>query len=260
MEGVGTVKPIPWRKVENWFCIACGDCCREFRVPLNAYEATKLAEIFGYDCLELGLKGYYLKKKPNRRCIFQIYSGGRWICGIQGIKPLACRLWPFIVTQKPRYEYKDEAEFEFRGQKVYVYLNPYCRGIIYGTPSSIFIKKVIPEFVELSLGLRREQELSTSILVSAQTNLALLTMLTAKNYELHLDARSKAIIESLNPLMQYSLRNLNIMSFLLRGKDQAFAVSHYNHGVSNIETTRLLPYRFRRHNDQFLSKPLSYYS
>jgi len=159
------LEPIPWSKIENWFCIACGNCCREFKVPLSAYEAIKLAEIFGYDRLELGLKGYYLRKRPDRRCVFQVYSNGKWICGIQSIKPLACRLWPFMVRSKPRHGYKDEAEYEYKGQKFYVYVNPYCRGLIFGKPSRMLIEKVIPEFIELSMGLRVKQELSTSLLV-----------------------------------------------------------------------------------------------
>jgi Fe-S-cluster containining protein len=157
---------IPWRKVENWLCVACGDCCREFRVPLRAYEAAKLANLFGYGCLELGLGEYRLRKRPDGRCVFQVYTGGKWICGVQCIKPLACKLWPFFISDKPR-DSKDEAEYEFKGYRFYVYVNSFCRGVVYGKPSNIFAKRVIPEVIELSLGLRREQCLSTSPLVSS---------------------------------------------------------------------------------------------
>ena len=209
------MKPIPWRRVENWFCIACGDCCKEFKVPLSAYEATRLASIFGYEYLELGLRGYYLKKRQDKRCVFQVYSNGRWICGIQGLKPLACRLWPFIISERPRYDYKDEAEFEFRGQRFYVYLNPYCRGIIYGKPSSMFINKVIPEFIEISLGLRRNQEFSTSMLVGAQLSLTSFMHLKAKGYEAQLSSIGRAIIESLMPTMRLSSKQVGSLSISL---------------------------------------------
>jgi len=158
---------VPWRRVKDWLCVACGDCCKEFRVPLRAYEAVRFANLFGYGCLELGLRGYRLKKRPDGRCIFQVYREGMWVCGVQNIKPLACKVWPFLIFDKPR-DFKDEAEYEFKNYKFYVYVNPFCRGVVYGEPSSVLAKKVIPEFVELSLGLRREQSLSTSPFVSLE--------------------------------------------------------------------------------------------
>ena len=161
---------VPWRKVENWLCVACGDCCREFRVPLRTYEAVRLANLFGYKCLELGLRGCRLRKRPDGRCVFQVYREGKWICGIQSVKPLACKLWPFFISDEPQ-DSKDEAEYEFKGYRFYVYVNPFCRGVIYGKPCGAFAKKVIPEFIELSLGFREEQRLSTSPLVAPSADL-----------------------------------------------------------------------------------------
>jgi len=161
---------VPWRKVKDWLCVACGDCCREFRVPLRTYEAVRLANLFGYGSLELGLRGYRLRKRPDGRCVFQVYREGRWICGIQGLKPLACKLWPFFISEEPQ-DFKDEAEYEFEGRRFYVYVNTSCRGVVYGKPSDFFAKKVIPEFIELSLGLRREQRLSTSPFVAPSADL-----------------------------------------------------------------------------------------
>jgi Fe-S-cluster containining protein len=163
---------VPWRKVGNWLCIACGDCCKEFRVPLRAYEAAKFANVFGYGCLELGLGEYRLRKRPDGRCVFQVYIRGRWICGVQSIKPLACKLWPFFISDRPR-DSKDEAEYEFKGYRFYVYVNSFCKGVLYGKPSNVFAKKVIPEIIELSLGLRKEQCLSTSPLVSSSLDFPL---------------------------------------------------------------------------------------
>lgn len=132
---------------------------------MRAYEAVRFANIFGYKCLELGLGKYVLKKRVDGRCVFQVYSNGRWICSIQSIKPLACKLWPFLISEKP-HDSKEEAEYEFRDHIFYVYVNPFCRGLAYGKPTYIFAYNVIPEFIELSLGLRREQSLSTSLLVA----------------------------------------------------------------------------------------------
>lgn len=159
------MKLVPWRKIENWSCIACGDCCKEFRVPLRAYEAVRLARHFGYTCLEFNLERCVLKKRLDGRCIFQVHSNGKWICGIQNIKPLACKIWPFLVSDTPSHGFKEEAEYEYRGRKYYVYVNPFCKGIAYGRPTRILAEKVIAEFVELSLGIREKQDFSTSMLV-----------------------------------------------------------------------------------------------
>ncbi|MEM4529160.1 MAG: YkgJ family cysteine cluster protein [Candidatus Methanomethylicaceae archaeon] len=152
---------IPWSYVKNWICIACGNCCKKYRVPLSSYEAIRIANIFGYEYLELSLKCYYLRKKQDGSCIFQINN----ICGIQDIKPLACKLWPMIIHEKPRYEYKEEAEYEYKGQKFYVYLDSYCRGITYGKPLPFFEKYIIPEFIEISLKSREKQVFSTSFFI-----------------------------------------------------------------------------------------------
>ncbi|MCS7098682.1 MAG: YkgJ family cysteine cluster protein [Candidatus Methanomethyliaceae archaeon] len=155
------MNPIPWRRINNWICIACGDCCKKYKVPLTAYEVAKISKIFGYKCLEPSLGCYYLKRKPDGSCIFQISN----ICGIQNIKPHACKLWPFMIYERAKYGYKNEAEYEYKGRTFYVYVNPYCKGITYGRPSLTFEMFVISEFIELSLESREEQVFSTSTLI-----------------------------------------------------------------------------------------------
>lgn len=156
---------VPWSKIQDWFCTACGDCCKEFKVPLRTYEAVLLSKIFGFYCMELGVGTTYLKRWLDGRCIFQIKIGRRMICGIQSIKPIACKMWPFAVFEAPRYEQGKEASFDFRGETYFVYVNSYCRGLVYGRPSFRLINSVIPEFIELKLGLRRHQIRSTSFVV-----------------------------------------------------------------------------------------------
>jgi len=153
---------IPWSRIYDWFCSACGQCCKEFRVPLRAYEAVQLSKIFGSSCLELDVGSPYIRRRLDGRCIFQAKEEGKMICSIQPLKPLACKMWPFVVCETPRYEYRDDAAFDFRGETFYVYVNTYCKGVIYGHPSSRLVNLVIPEFVELKLGLRNDQIRSTS--------------------------------------------------------------------------------------------------
>lgn len=130
------------------------------------YEAVRIANIFGYECLELSFKCYYLKKKYDGSCIFQINN----MCGIQDIKPLACKLWPVIINEKPKYGYKEEAEYEYKGQSFYIYLDSYCKGISYGKPLPFFEKYIIPEFIEISLKSREKQLLSTSLIMQKSFN------------------------------------------------------------------------------------------
>ncbi|MEM4576226.1 MAG: YkgJ family cysteine cluster protein [Candidatus Nezhaarchaeales archaeon] len=160
------MKLVPWRRIESWSCIACGDCCKEFRVPLKAYEAARLARLFGYTCIEFNIERYVLRKRLDGRCIFQVYSNGKWVCGIQSIKPLACKIWPFLVSHMPSHGSKEEAWYEYEGRKYYIYVNTFCRGIAYGKPTKTLSEKVLPEFIELSLGIREKQNLSTSMLVN----------------------------------------------------------------------------------------------
>ncbi|MGQ9760170.1 MAG: YkgJ family cysteine cluster protein, partial [Candidatus Methanomethylicaceae archaeon] len=160
-----SMRYVPWSKMMDWFCVACGSCCKEFKVPLRAYETTLLSNLFGYRCMEPDVGTFYLRRRENGRCIFQIYNDGKFVCGIQALKPLACKMWPFLVCEKPEYEFKEEALFEFRGERFYIYVHPKCRGLKYGPPTSNLIKKTIPEFIEIKLGLRRSQSRSTSLLV-----------------------------------------------------------------------------------------------
>ncbi|MEM3366616.1 MAG: YkgJ family cysteine cluster protein [Candidatus Methanomethyliaceae archaeon] len=162
---------IPWSKIKDWFCMACGECCKEFKVPLTTYETTLLSKIFGFSCMELGVGTTYLKRRSNGRCVFQVRGEAKMVCGIQLLKPLACKMWPFAVFETPRYECRNEASFDFKDEIFYVYINPYCRGLIYGPPSFRLVNSVIPEFIELRLGLRKHQLRSTSLKVKTTPQL-----------------------------------------------------------------------------------------
>lgn len=158
MEGY---RVIPWGEVHSWRCDACGLCCKGFRVPLRMDEYVKIASRFGYGAVEFDLGKVYLKRGINDRCIFQRYWGGKWLCSLQAMKPLACKLYPFRVLSRPKYPGGGEAYYNYRGVELYIYLDPHCPGIRLGTPSREFVTKVLPEIVEISLGKRTRQYYST---------------------------------------------------------------------------------------------------
>ena len=152
---------IPWGEVHSWSCNACGRCCRGYRVPLKMDEYVKIASRFGYGAVEVDLGKVYLKRDLNKRCIFQHYWGGKWLCSLQEIKPLACKLYPFRILRKPRYPRGSGAYYKYRGVELYIYLDPNCPGIRLGSPSREFVSKVLPEIVEIGVGVRTKQYYST---------------------------------------------------------------------------------------------------
>ncbi len=137
---------VPWRRVHSWHCNACGRCCREYVVPLRVYEYARL-KWTGF--VEERYGRFYIKKIGNV-CPFQ--SGN--LCILQGkLKPLACKLYPFKIKRKG----DDKAEFEYKGERFYVYVDIFCPNVVLGKPSED-LKRMVVEAVQLYLGERREVE------------------------------------------------------------------------------------------------------
>lgn len=157
---------IPWSEVHTWSCTACGRCCVGYRIPLKMDEYVRVANRYGYGVVEFGLGKVYLKQGPSDRCIFQHPSQGRWVCALQAMKPLACKLFPFRVYSQPVYKRGDTSEYRFRDKIFYVYLDPSCPGIVGGKPSERFLLSTLPEVVEIGMGLRWKQRYTTSKYIS----------------------------------------------------------------------------------------------
>jgi len=157
--------PIPWSHVRSWRCTGCGLCCRRFEVVLKFNEWLRLVQKYGVGVTNAGLNKFYLGKKPDGTCIFLYTVNGVWFCGLQNMKPVACKLWPFKVLDRPRYGRAKEAFFSHEGKKLFVYTDPFCPEITWGKPGDEMVHKVIPEFVEIALGLREKQFYSTSTML-----------------------------------------------------------------------------------------------
>jgi Fe-S-cluster containining protein len=153
---------IPWTEVQNWECIACGNCCLGYRVPLKMDEMVKVSAVYGPDVLEYGMGKAYLKNQSNGRCVFQKPLMDRWICTLQGTKPTACRLFPFRIHNKSVYKRGDNAGIRFNGKKYYLYLDPDCQGITSGQPNDRFRNQVVPEIMSTGIGLQVKQKYTTS--------------------------------------------------------------------------------------------------
>jgi len=151
---------IPWKQVNNWICLGCGKCCYRYRIQLKDDETAIIRKFWSDAVEEIGEQVYL--KKIGKKCIFQ--SGKS--CGLQpvGLKPMACRIWPFYVATKPASDWetqKYQAQFLCRGKEYFVYVNTVCNGVNRGTRSNL--RQVISEIIMLQANPEEQQHHSTSL-------------------------------------------------------------------------------------------------
>lgn len=152
---------VPWRYVNNWQCNGCGLCCRKFNVVLKFNEWLKLVRAYGVETTGIGLDRLYLGKRSDGTCVFLTASKRVCFCGLQNMKPMACKLWPFKILDRPKYGRTKEASFNYKGRSLYIYIDSVCPEITWGKPSAKMTYHIIPEFIEIALGSREKQFYST---------------------------------------------------------------------------------------------------
>mgnify|MGYP000409704071 CR=1 FL=1 len=133
---------VPWRRVASWHCTACGKCCREYTVRLNFYEYLRLKNT-GF--VEEKAGKYYIKKF-GKMCPFQT---GNYCMLQKKNKPMACKLFPFIILKKG----EKEALYEFNGEEYYVYVELGCPNLKLGKPENMEI--LVKEAIQLYLGIKK---------------------------------------------------------------------------------------------------------
>jgi Fe-S-cluster containining protein len=156
---------VPWRYVKSWSCRACGHCCQDYAIPLAEDEGRSFVNLFGPSIVEKIRDKVYLRRGEGGRCHFQRRCAGQWLCGIQGAKPVACKLFPFKICTQPLYGRAEEALYRPIGndmKKTFIYVDADCRGIVWGAPGADFLHEVLPEFVDLRLKEREGQFFSTA--------------------------------------------------------------------------------------------------
>jgi len=154
------IEHIPWKLVKSWECIACGICCRRYIVSLTPEEYKILFKFWPEKVLMRKGKPY-LKRKKDGGCEFLVGN----LCSLQilGMKPVACKVWPFKVLLKPDKfdrDFNGLYQREKEGREYFIYINPKCQGINRGEPDNF--KKVIDEIIEIWNGLKKKQYYSTS--------------------------------------------------------------------------------------------------
>jgi hypothetical protein len=84
-----------------------------------------------------------------------------YLCGLQQMKPKACKLWPFKIVTKPEFGNASKAAYNYGENTFFVYADSTCGGIMYGNPSWEFAHRTLKEFIEIALGVRSEQYKTT---------------------------------------------------------------------------------------------------
>jgi hypothetical protein len=158
------VIPVSWRRIKSWKCIECGMCCRDYHVVLNIHEWIKIVRNFGVERTIYSGSKLLLGKKNDGSCCFLNCRGDNCYCGLQYMKPLACKIWPFKIFDHPKFGNSTEAFYRFRERNFFIYVDPACKGLSWGPPTSEFKYKSLPEFIDVAVGIRKKQMYSTSIL------------------------------------------------------------------------------------------------
>ncbi len=155
---------IPWSAVRSWHCVNCGLCCKYYDVALKFPEWLSIVKNFGVEYTAPDISNFFLKRRPDGSCIFLAKNPTTCFCSLQYTKPQACRLWPFKILDKSRYGKSNEAVYRYSDQKLFVYIDSACNGLRYGVPTQEFIYTVVPEFIEIAMGVRFTQFKSTAFL------------------------------------------------------------------------------------------------
>ncbi len=153
---------IPWNNVKSWHCNACGICCKGYDVVLKLPEWLNIVKRFGVEYTAPSMTKLLLKRRADGSCMFLYGTPNASFCSLQNAKPQACKIWPFKVLSEPKYGKPSDAVYHFGDRKLFIYVDSACSGIRYGVPNQEFAYSVIPEFIEIALGVRREQFKSTA--------------------------------------------------------------------------------------------------
>jgi len=127
---------------------------------LTPYEYVTFTKLFGLGVAELDRFGDPCLKRSEGACVFQSPEG---LCGLQalGLKPLACKVWPFkVVRAKSLDEASPDDAFVYRGEVYRAYVNSSCLGIGHGTREGLV--EAIKEVIEIKRDPQTPQRYTTA--------------------------------------------------------------------------------------------------
>jgi Fe-S-cluster containining protein len=153
---------VPWQNIADWKCVMCGQCCKSYSVVVNFQEWLRIIRNYGVEHTFSALNKIYLKRKSDGSCAFLCNFYDIHLCGLQHMKPQACRLWPFKIFSTAKYGYASEAAYSYGDNIFFVYSDSACKGLIYGKPTWGFYNNTLREFIETALGHRTKQHKTTA--------------------------------------------------------------------------------------------------
>jgi len=142
----------------------CGFCCRHYDIVLGLPEWIDIVKNFGVEYTKPSITKFSLKRRTDGSCTFLYKTSNASFCGLQYMKPQACKLWPFKVSNKPKFGNADNAAYYYMNRKFFVYADTACTGLKLGVPTQDFVYSIIPEFIGIALGVRQKQLKTTAIL------------------------------------------------------------------------------------------------
>src|SRR3989304_7435538 len=143
---------VPWQCIANWKCTACGYCCKLYSVVLNFPEWLRIIKTLGAETTVAGLDRLYIKRVDDGSCAFLCHFANTYFCGLQQMKPGACKLWPFKVLSEPKYGQANQALFNYQVRSLFIYADAMCPGLRYGSPTWEFKLFNLEGVVGTSLG------------------------------------------------------------------------------------------------------------
>lgn len=152
---------VPWRYICNWKCIACGECCRSYRVVLTFPEWLRVVKNYGVEKTSSGLDKLFIRRESDGSCAFLCNLSNMYLCGLQHMKPKACKLWPFKILNQPKFGHAKEAVYDYGRYRLFIYADSNCSGLRLGRPTMDFTDQTLKEVVNIALG-RRNGQLKTT--------------------------------------------------------------------------------------------------
>ena len=158
---------VPWRYITDWKCTACGECCKFYSVVLNFHEWLKIVKNYGVEQTISGLDKLFIKRRNDGKCTFLYQLSNMHLCGLQHMKPKACKLCLLKFLANPSLD--TVSYTHLRAHETGRNADHVCNGLRFGNPSWEFANRTLKEFIEIAMGVRSEQYKTTADMAFYQT-------------------------------------------------------------------------------------------
>lgn len=150
-------KPRAFTEPIGFRCLYCLDCCRGRHIYLTLKDIERITKA-GYDpqdFVTFSIEGDKVRfvlavREWDLGCVFHDPETGK--CTVHKVRPLICRIYPFMVSQRP-LGVEGEKPFHYKGKELWLYYDESCPGVNADEPETMITPEEIAE-----LGLEFEEE------------------------------------------------------------------------------------------------------